>query len=111
MNCDVTRPADGTVVIRPSGRLTMVAAPALREVIADAVDDSGPRLVIDLSDTEFIDSSGLGALVAGLKTAREAGGDLRIAAATPQVVAALQLTNLHRVLKPYPSVDECLARP
>lgn len=111
MNCDVTHPVDGTVVIRPSGRLTMVAAPALRDVIASAVDDTGPRVVIDLSDTEFIDSSGLGALVAGLKAARAAGGDLRIAAPTTQVVTALELTNLHRVLRPYPTVDECLARP
>lgn len=110
MDCDVTHPVAGTVVIRPSGRLNMVAAPALRDVITEAVDERSSHVVVDLSETEFIDSSGLGALIAGLKAARAAGGDLRIAAPTPQVTTALELTNLHRILKPYPSVDDCMAR-
>ncbi len=55
-----------------------------------------------------MDSSGLGALVASLKRARQAGGDLRIASLTPQVQMVLQLTNLDRVLRPYASVEEAL---
>jgi anti-sigma B factor antagonist len=51
-----------------------------------------------------MDSSGLGALISGLKTARQAGGDLRIAGAGPQVEAVLDLTNLKRVLRPRPDV-------
>ncbi len=50
-------------------------------------------------------SSGLGALVSGLKVARQAGGDLRIAAPTEQVVTVLELTNLNRVLSTYDSAD------
>lgn len=87
----------------------MVAAPRLRELVTAAVGGGRCVLVVDLGDTEFIDSSGLGALIAGLKTARAAGGDLRIARPTPQVVTVLELTNLHRVLRPYASVAECLA--
>lgn len=109
MNTEVTRPDPGTVLIRPSGRLNMVAAPGLRNLITGAVDEHTARVVVDLSDTEFIDSSGLGALVAGLKVARAAGADLRIAAPNTQVLAALKLTNLNRILKPYPTVGDCLA--
>ncbi len=54
----------------------------------------GSRIVVDLSETEFIDSSGLGALIAGLKIARKAGGDLCIAAPTQQVCTVLELTTL-----------------
>lgn len=97
---------DDGVVVRPLGRLNMVAAPRFRAVVAQVVDGGRARVVVDLGATEFLDSSGLGALIAGLKTARQAGGDLRIASLTPQVAMVLRMTNLDRVLKPYADVDE-----
>src|SRR3712207_1834331 len=84
----------GIGVVRPVGRLNMVAAPRLRSVVAELVAQGTARIVVDLSETESMDSSGLGALIAGLKTARQAGGDLRIAGAGPQVESVLDLTNL-----------------
>lgn len=100
---------DGIGVIRPEGRLNMVSAPALSTMVKDLVDDGCARLVVDLSTTEFIDSSGLGALVASLKLTRQAGGDLRLAATTPQVNTVLQLTNLNRVLQPSVTVSDARA--
>jgi anti-sigma B factor antagonist len=61
--------------------------------------------VVDLSGVEFIDSSGLGALIGELKKARQAGGDLRISGVTDQVATVLRLTNLDRVLRPYADVQ------
>ena len=95
-------------VIRLRGRLTMVNAAALRSAVADALSAGRTRIVVDLGDCEFMDSSGLGAVIGGLKSARQAGGDLRIAALTPQVATVLQLTNLDRVLRPYDSVAGAL---
>ena len=95
-----------SVVIRPQGRLNLLAAPRLREVVAQSVAQGRPRIVVDLSETTFMDSSGLGALVAGLKSSRQGGGNLRIARLSPQVEMVLTLTNLDRVLKPYPSVED-----
>ncbi|WP_099025527.1 STAS domain-containing protein [Mycolicibacterium palauense] len=97
--------ASGAVVVRPDGRLNMVAAPALRKQLHALIDGGNTRVVVDLSGTEFIDSSGLGALISGLKVARQAGGDLRIAAPTRQVVTVLELTNLNRVLRTHESPD------
>ncbi|HEU5472446.1 MAG TPA: STAS domain-containing protein [Actinophytocola sp.] len=99
---------DDAAVIRPQGRLTMVSAPQLRSMVVKAVEDHRIRVVVDLSATEFMDSSGLGALIAGLKTTRQAGGDLRIACMGPQVATIIQLANLDRVLRPYPTVAEAL---
>ena len=96
---------DDIAVVRVEGRLNMVAAPELRDVVAAAVAGGRPRVVVDLAGVEFMDSSGLGALIASLKTARQAGGDLRIAAVNEQVALVLQLSNLDRILKPYPDAD------
>jgi anti-anti-sigma factor len=89
----------------------MTAAPALREQLHGLVHGGHTRLVVDLSAVDAIDSSGLGALISGLKAARQAGGDLRIAAPSEQVTAVLELTNLNRVLKAYESADRAFDEP
>ena len=99
----------GVGVVRPGGRRNMVAAPRLRALVAQLVAAGTPRVVVDLSSTDSMDSSGLGALIAGLKTTRQAGGDLRLAGAGPQVQAVLELTNLGRVLRPRPDVASAFA--
>jgi anti-sigma B factor antagonist len=104
-----TTVADGAAVIRPTGRLTMIVTPQLRTVITDTVASGRLRIVVDLSACEFVDSSGLGALIAGLKTARQAGGDLRIAGVGPQIATVLQLTNLDRVLRAHDTVGGALS--
>ena len=58
-----------------------------------------------MAETTFLDSSGLGALIGGLKSARQAGGDLRIARPTPAVYTVFELTNLDRVLRARETVD------
>lgn len=100
---------EGLLEIAGRGRLNMVAAPRLREVVADAVAEGARRVVINLAEVDFMDSSGLGALIGGLKTARQAGGDLRIAQVQPQVMMVLELTGMQRVLTPYPTVEDAYA--
>ena len=108
MEFDTQVVGDDAVVITPRGRLNMVAAPRLRALLTETVKGGQKRIVVDLSATEFMDSSGLGALIAGLRTARHAGGDLRIACVTPQVAAVRKLTNIDRILRPHSSVREAL---
>lgn len=108
MDITVKDMGGNVAVVHLLGRLNMVSAPKLRAAVVKAVTDGHARLVIDLSDVEFIDSSGLGALVSGLKTTRQAGGDLRIAAPNEQVRLVLQLTNVERVLTTYDDVGKAL---
>lgn len=98
----------GIVVIRSEGRLNMASAPQLRAVVSERASAGQSQILIDLSGITFIDSSGLGALIGGLKTARQAGGDLRIAAPTEQVATVLGLTNLDRVLRPFATVEDAI---
>ena len=91
---------DGIGVVRPEGRLNMVAARQLKASLTDLVQAGTYRIVVDLEATTFIDSSGLGALIGGVKSTRQMGGDLRIARPTESVTAVLDLTNLSRILRP-----------
>lgn len=100
------RKAEGLVVLAPQGRFDMVSAPAVKARIDELAVGGDVRIVIDLQGVGFMDSSGLGALIGGLKTARQAGGDVRIAHPGEQVRAVLRLTNLDRILAPYDTVDE-----
>lgn len=97
---------DGVTVVVPRGRLTMVSARRLRDILGETVASGQNRIVIDMAETTFLDSSGLGAIIAGLKGARQAGGDLRIARPTPAVLSVFELTNLDKVLRPRDSVSE-----
>lgn len=104
MDLRIEERSDGTAVLHPSGRLNMVSATALRDAVATQIV-SHDHLIVDLEAVDFLDSSGLGALIGCLKTARQASGDLRIAAPNEQVRMVLQLTNMERILTPYPSVE------
>jgi anti-sigma B factor antagonist len=97
---EVTTTEDGVGVIAPAGRFNMVSARRFKEVVAELVADGRSRIVVDLGGTTFLDSSGLGAIIAGLKACRQAGGDLRIARPTPEVLTVFELTNMDKVLKP-----------
>jgi anti-anti-sigma factor len=91
-----------------TGRLDLMSARDVRARLTEIVATGQDRLVVDLVDVPFIDSSGLGALISVLKTARQAGGDLRIARPDDQPLTVLKLTTLDRVLKPYTTLEEAL---
>lgn len=105
MDIQVKVLGDGIAILKLNGKLNMVSAPHLRQEIHSAVSAGNNRIAIDLADVDFIDSSGLGCLINGLKGARQAGGDLRISSPTEQVQLVLELTNIDRVLKAYQSAE------
>ena len=109
MEVSVESAKGGVAVVRPVGRLDLLSAGEFKQRLADAVAGGHKRLIVDLGDVTFIDSSGLGALVGGLKTARVAGGDLRLARPGEQARLILELTTLDRVLRPYATVEEARA--
>ncbi|TLM80860.1 STAS domain-containing protein [Pseudarthrobacter sp. NamE5] len=100
---------DSYAEVKADGRLNMVAAAKLREFVGGVIAGGSTRIVVDLGKTAFMDSSGLGALIGCLKAARQAGGDLRIAAVQPQVKMVLQLTSMDKVLTAYPTAEEAFS--
>jgi anti-anti-sigma factor len=98
----------GTAVVHLDGRLDLVSAGETKRRLVEAVEGGQRRLVVDMADVDFVDSSGLGAIIGVLKAARQAGGDVRIARPTSQLQSILELTMLDRVLRPYETVEEAL---
>jgi anti-anti-sigma factor len=96
-------------VVTLVGRLDLLAAADLKVNLQRLVSEGWNQLVVDLHAVPFIDSSGLGGLIGGLKAARVAGGDFRIARPSEQVRYILQVSTLDRVLTPYATVDDALA--
>ena len=109
MQLTVDVQTSGETIFRPTGRIDLVSSAELKQRLAESVEQGRPRLIVDLGDVPFIDSSGLGALISGLKVARAAGGYLRIARANDQARLVLELTTLHRILPPYGSVGDAVA--
>jgi anti-sigma B factor antagonist len=98
----------GATVIAATGRLDMVAAPQLKALVQSAVSKAKTPVIVDLTAVQFIDSTGLGALISGLRATRQVGSDLRIAGAGTQVLSVLAMTRIDKVIHPYPKVEDAL---
>lgn len=89
--------ADDEVVVAVRGEIDLVTGPMLWDRLADLIPDT-KRLVIDLRNTEFIDSTGLSIFVRALKRLRHAGGDLILRSPRRNARKVLNLTGLDRVM-------------
>ena len=89
-------------LIEVSGRIDSSTAPQLEQALQKAIDDGHYRIVVDLSETDFMSSAGLRALLSALKQVRRFNrGDLRLANPTERVHKALDLAGLFEVFKVY----------
>jgi len=93
---DVTE-ADGAAVVCLGGDLDLATAPLVRQALFGLVERSVRLVTVDLAHLDFLDSTGLTALVSGLKRLREFGGDLMLRSPNRTVVKLLHITGLDRV--------------
>ncbi len=97
----------GVAVVEAKGEIDMYTAQRLREVLRGALEKVN-KVVVDLSEVRFIDSTGLGVLIGGLRRAREKGGDLVLASPSERVKRILEITNLTQVLPSFDQVEEAI---
>jgi anti-sigma B factor antagonist len=98
-----TDSVDDVRVLGVAGEVDVYSAPTLREQLAALIDESGGGLiVVDLAATTFIDSTGLGVLVAGHNHAAQGGGSVRIVCAQERILKLFRITGLDDVLSIYP---------
>src|SRR5262245_34700813 len=81
------------------GEIDMRSAPALKEALGSAIGEGPTALLVDLREVEFMDSSGLGALVSGMKRAQESGGRFALVCTDGPVRKVLAITRLDRAFE------------
>ena len=94
-------------IFRLTGLLDAFSEPAFRKVIGNCIDEGPNNIVLVLSQIDFIDSSGLGALVQLVKKAQTAGGSLQVVT-NPRVTQTVKLVRLEKFLSLQPSVEVAL---
>jgi anti-sigma B factor antagonist len=99
---------DDVVVVRCQGRLVSGAEVDAFESELDKQTKLRKRVVLQLAETEYVDSSGLGAIVRLLGVLRSSGGDLKLCQVSPFVLQMLQVTNLLTIFVPYASEREAV---
>lgn len=101
--------AEGVAVIHFAGRLDFTSAPAARDPFAAAIAAGQRKLIVDLHKVSFVDSAGLGSLIGGMRAARHAGGDLRIANAIKQAEMLFSLTSLDQAFTIHSNIEEAVS--
>ncbi|HXW33962.1 MAG TPA: STAS domain-containing protein [Acidimicrobiales bacterium] len=99
----------GVPVLSVGGEIDVYTAPRLREHLLELALGGTNRAVVDLTDVTFVDSTGLGVLVSGLKRFREAGGDLVLVVVQPQILKVFEITGLSDVFRIHSSTGEAVA--
>lgn len=97
---------DGWTVLSVGGEIDIATAPHLREKLLEIVNEQRYRIVADLADVDFIDSTGLGVLIGALKRVRTHDGELRVVCIDPRTLKVFQITGLDRVFSLVSSVEE-----
>jgi anti-sigma B factor antagonist len=109
MDLQITvRKHDDVAVIELAGEVDAYTSARFREVMMDIIDDGGERLIVSMLKVEYIDSSGLGALVGGLKRTSERNGRIILICDQPQVRKVFEITGLEKVFPIFTTEQEAL---
>ena len=104
-----TREVDGRAVVAVGGEIDVYTAPKLRDQITELVGAGSYNIVIDLEAVEFLDSTGLGVLVGGLKKVRAHDGSLELICSQERLLKIFRITGLAKVFVIHDSADAALA--
>jgi len=95
-------------VLEIRGKILMGEDIAIKKKIDELVEQGSKKVIIDLAEVPYIDSSGLGELIRCYTTLRKSGGSLKLANLTDKIVDLLTITKLVTVFDYYKSVDEAI---
>jgi anti-sigma B factor antagonist len=88
---------DATYVIALAGEVDLYTAPELKQQLLEVIGEGATNVIVDLSDTTFIDSTTLGVLVGGVKRLRPNGGQLSLVCSDRNITKIFEITGLDKV--------------
>ncbi len=104
LEVDDSRPPFTVLAVK--GEIDVYSAPRLRERLVELVSEGHRQIVVDLEGVDFLDSTGLGVLVGGLKRVRSHDGDLSLVCTQSRILKVFEITGLTTVFSIAGSVDE-----
>ncbi|MCL7365014.1 anti-sigma factor antagonist BldG [Streptomyces ardesiacus] len=104
-----TRTVGDRTVVEVGGEIDVYTGPKLREQLVELVNDGSFHLVVDMEGVDFLDSTGLGVLVGGLKRVRAHEGSLRLVCNQERILKIFRITGLTKVFPIHTSVEEAVA--
>jgi anti-sigma B factor antagonist len=112
MNFDIqTEQLDeGAYVISLTGEVDLYTAPEFKQQLLDVIGDGGKEVIVDFTNTTFIDSTTLGVLVGGVKRLRSSDGQLSLVCSDRNITKIFEITGLDRVFAIYPTRDDAVAK-
>jgi anti-sigma B factor antagonist len=99
---------DGIEIVEVEGEIDVYTAPRLRELLIELVNTGFYQLVVNMEKVEFLDSTGLGVLVGGLKRVRAHDGSLDLVCTQERILKIFRITGLTKVFGIHDSVDEAI---
>jgi anti-sigma B factor antagonist len=100
---------DSQVIVEVRGEVDVHSAPQLRDRLTQVIDGGNKSVVVDLTRLAFIDSTGLGALVAALNHAKSTDAALRVVCSSERLLKLFRITGLHEVFSIFPTVPQAVA--
>jgi len=110
VNLDVeTGTKNDTSVVTLRGEIDVYTAPRLRQTLIDLVEGGATDIVVDMEKVDFLDSTGLGVLVGGLKRVRDREGSMKLVATQDRILKIFDITGLSKVFPIFDSLDKALS--
>ena len=112
MNFDIKTEqlSDDTYVISLAGEVDLYTAPEFKQQLLEVIAQGASNVIVDFSNTTFIDSTTLGVLVGGVKRLRTNDGQLTLVCSDRNITKIFEITGLDRVFTIYPTRDEAVAK-
>jgi anti-sigma B factor antagonist len=101
--------SDKTYVISLAGVVDLYTAPEFKQQLLEVIAQGGTQVIVDFTNTTFIDSTTLGVLVGGVKRLRTNDGQLSLVCSDRNITKIFEITGLDRVFSIYPTRDEAVA--
>ena len=110
LRVETRTPREGAAVIALSGEVDVYTSPRVKQEIVDLLNGGTIKLLVDLSGVEYLDSTGLGVLIGGLKRAREREGDLKLLCDNPRILRIFEITGLTKIFEIHRTEAEAMEK-
>lgn len=110
MRVNSRTPEDTTCLMHIEGEVDVYTAPQLKQDIVEIAERGVKNLIVNLSKVEYLDSTGLGVLIGGLKRLREAEGNLVLVGPGMRILRIFEITGLDKIFDIYPTEEEAAAK-